>query len=661
MIKFPNNAKTVLVTNGKNAFQGTISYTKNIDLDEEGVIKLSPPMVKIFSSVDDGDLQLPIDIFSYSSTGYKVISPMAAFNFPITTLSFTKDSGNTTYTDSSRVVPWVNGDWYVNGDAVYSYTGATGTTVYTSRVATVLEFIELFANRNTLVGVFGDNVVKQYNTSYTNTTDLTIAENFAIKGLSFSNNSMGIITRQKKNLGNAYFFFWDGKTTEANAGYPVNDSFITAIKAYKSSWVITTSAGQVLYFNGGGFDILGTLPTFNYEDDLVSLAPSQDITIGNTIDVIGDIFYINVASLPEFSSSEKSFRPFFSGGLYCYDPKVGLYHRHAPSYSEYKEESGTSASDVITFGSAHFLETGDEVWLANDDQGLTAGTYFAIYVSSTTIKLANSYANAFTGTSVTITDGTIVTWFVKRKDFGIDALRVNDLGLVKKDRNYAGFADTGIIPTFMGSKIRPNSVTSSRVFVLNALAPKMANRGRIVTAKFQTDNIKDVWQEIALKYTKLTEQSSIVIKTKTMDVEPIVVGDTTLYNDSYSGGHVIWDTSSRFVTASDLTGAEVGDEVYIFDGAAAGQSAHITEITSSSGGWTVTVDEPMRGASSGGTSCISIDKYKKLGTILASELYEGVKRITIGEKSPSIELVIELRGINVRLTEVQIINSQHSN
>lgn len=65
-----------------------------------------------------------------------------------------------------------------------------------------------------------------------------------------------------------------------------------------------------------------------------------------------------------------------------------------------------TGTDVITVDSNQYLYTGQAVALTTSGvlpAGLSATTYYVIYVSDTTIKLANSRANADDGTAVDIT------------------------------------------------------------------------------------------------------------------------------------------------------------------------------------------------------------------------------------------------------------------
>ena len=664
MIKIPQNDKRIIVTQGKEAFAGTLAFTKNINLDEAGYIKLSAPMAQIFSSEDDANFEIPVSIFTFRESTLKVITDGKTYNINLASLAVTEDTGFTTGQEPSRVFVWVSGNWFINGsDAVYDYTGAVnGVSVYTSRIAALLEYINLFVNKNTLVGSNGSNTLKQYNASFAGTTDLVIPANFVITGAKYSNNQMGVITRQAKNTDNAYFFIWDGNTAAANAGYPLNDSFLIGIDAYKSSWVILTSAGELLYFNGGGFDTLGQLAHFDREDEFLNLSPSTTTDIRDIIQAEGDKVYFNAPSLPQFSKDNKAFVPFASGGIYCFDPDASFYHRHAPSYSYYQEEDTTAASDICTFAQTHFLETGDPIFIsdASTNGGLSVPkTYYAIKQSSTTIKIATSYANAMANTAVTLVDGTVSIHYIQRRDYGMEALRFLDLGGIKKDKNLAGYLDTFIDPFFMGAAIRPADVGTARVNVLCTLVPLAENRGYFVTGRFQSENIEDNWQYVAIKYDRLKNGDKIVVKANTQAREPIVIGDSGLFDDSYSGDSVTWIAADTFETSFDLSEAEVGDEVHVFDGAMAGQSAHIKSINTTGGTYTIQLDESLRGYSGSKKSCVVVSKFKKLGVITKDDT-AGYKKFAIAEgASPTVEVKVELRGVGVKVSEVQVINNTH--
>jgi hypothetical protein len=662
----PQSDKRIVVTSGKNAYQGTLSATKNIDLTEDGYIKLSAPMCRVYSSEDTSDFPLPYDIFTRTDGTYKVLgSSEDTYELSLASLGVVIDSTFAGGTDGLRVVPWVGNNWFINADnAIYDYTGATVSTVYTSRISDVLDFIALFVSLNTLVGRDADNVnvLKQYSSAFANTTDLTLPANFAITGAAFSNEQMGVITKQRKNQGNAIFAVWDGSTAAANAAYEVNDPYILDVASYKSTWVILTSRGQLLAFNGGSFEELGRLPTYDLQQRLVDFTPTTSIVFGKLIHVDGDRIYVNCASLPESAKSMKPYHPFYSGGAWCYDPKNSFYHTAAPSYSEYKTESITFASDIGTTASAHYLETGDEMFATSASNEIKDSTvYYAIRLTDTTFKLATTYENAIAGTSLTITNAAYAFNYVKRYDYGIEAIKLQDCGLVRNEKDYSGYTDSGAFPFFLGAKVHPNNLATTRINALCMAVPVMSNIGSFVIGKFQTGNLQDSWQKVAVKYSKLKNGDKIIVKAKTKECEPVIVGDPSLFATSaYSGKGALWDGSGTyFTTTEDLTGVEEGDEVHIFAGPGAGQSAHIVTINGNvTDGWEVILDEKIRGTVSGRVSCVSIDKFKKCGVITKDDT-EGVKVLVVGNPGTSMEVKGELRGIGVKVSGIIPIHTSH--
>ena len=667
---FPQQDKRIVVTDGKIAYQGTVSATKNIDLSEDGYVKLSPPMARIYSSEDTADFNLPYDMFARTDGVYKILTPGSdAYELNIGTLSVATDATFPSGSDGIRVFPWVSNNWFMNNaSAVYDYDGASASTTYTSRIANDLDFIAPFVSRNTLVGRDPSNVntVLQYRASdfaATGQSVLTLPANYAVTGLAYSNETMGVITKQRKNQGNAIFAVWDGADTSANRIFEVNDPYILDIAAYKSSWVILTSRGLLLYFNGGGFDEIGRLQGYDLEQRVVDFSPTTSVVFGKLISVDGDKIYVNCYSLPESAKSREPYHPFYAGGAYVYDPKHGFYHTAAPSYSEYKTESITFASNVGTTSSAHYLETGDEMFsTAASNEVEDSKTYYVIKLTATTFSLAETYEEALAGTVFTVTNGAYSFNYIKRYDYGVEAVKLQDCGLVRNEKDLSGYMDSGAYPFFLGAKVHPNNLASARVNVINMAVPIMSNRGFFTLGKWQASSLQDSWHGFAVKYSKLKPWDKIVFAAKTKDQKAIIVGDSTLFASTYAGESVTWDGSgTTFSTNADLTGAEEGDLVHVFAGPGAGQTAFIKSISGSvADGWQVILDEALRGIVSGRISCVMIDKFKKIGEV-TSEDTEGVKQIMGDGIGPSAEIFVELRGIDTKISEIIPIQTPHQN
>lgn len=664
---FPDSSKRIIATGGKNAYANTLAYTKNIDLTEDGYIKLSAPMARVYSSEDTAAFPLPYDIFVRTDGTYKIVgADEDTYEISLSGLGIVIDSTFAGGTDGIRVVRWVSNSWFLNADnAVYEYDGASASTTYTSRISDVLDFIEIFVSLNSIVGRDADNVniLKQYNSSYADTpSDLTLPANYAITGAAFSNEQMGIITKQRKNQGNAIFATWDGVDTSANRIFPVNDPYILDIAAYRSSWVILTSRGLLLYFNGGGFEELGRLPAYDLEYRVVDFSPTTSIVFGKLIHVDGDRVYVNCFSLPESSKDRKPYHPFYSGGAYCYDPKNGFYHTAAPSYAEYQTESITFASNVGTTSAAHFLETGDEIFsTAASNEIEDSKIYYVIKITSTTFSLAETHADALAGTVLSVTNASYSFNYIRRTDYGIEAVKLQDCGLVRNEKDLSGYTDSGAYPFFLGAKVHPNNLATTRVNVINLAVPIMHNRGYFVMGKYESQSLEDSWHGVAIKYQKLKNGDKIIVKAKTKDAAPTIIGDPTLFATSaYTGESVTWDSAGdNFSTSADLSEVEEGDEVHVFAGPGAGQSAHVKSISGNvDDGFLVVLDEAIRGVVSGRISCVSIDHFKRLG-VITSEDTDGVKQLMLDKAGPSMEIKVELRGVGVKVSQVIPIQTPH--
>lgn len=653
----PQSDKKIFVANGKKAYQGIITATKNIDLSESGYIKLAAPMCRILSSNMtglSGLANLVYDLFRWSAGNFKLLTAGTYFNFSLATLNgVVTEEGSRSGSEGIRAVQWVGNEWFVNGVSnVESYNGSSVSSTWTTRISNNLGFIENFVSRNSLVGRDEDNynIVKQYNSSFSGTTDLTLPANFVVTGIAYSGNQqqVAIATKQRKNEGKAVFVTWDGTTTAANAEVPVDDPYILDIAAYDTSWVILTFSGQLLIFNGGGFDELGHVAGFDRIQSFINLSPISLPVLGKIIHVSGNKIYLNLPSLPESSVDKKPYTPFAAGGVYCYDPEHGLYHTASPSYSLYKSNSVTFTSNIGS-STSHGLETGDELW-----DGTTIS--YAIKVTDDTFKVATTYENAIVGTATTISDGSHAYFWVNRTDYGTDALKIEDLGVVKRHPDFTGYSSSGAIPFFAAAKLHPGNLGTTRISSFCAAVPIMHNRGHFVIGKWQSQNLEDSWHGVAIRYSKLKSQDMIIAKAKITENDPIVVGDQSLFSTAaYTGKGALWDGSGMyFTTTEDLTDAEIGDEVYVFAGPGAGQSAHIKEINGSvDDGWEVILDEKIRGTVSGRVSCVTIDHFKKLGVITKNDR-GTTKKLYLKESGGSsiMETKVELRGIDVKVAGV---------
>ena len=647
--KIPQN-RVFNVSNGSD-LTPNIQYVKNCNFDELGYIKLSAPMLNHFDDNVDTDFDVPVDIVQYpnSNVYFKLLTNSKVYNIYYDGAE--KDSGATGISseDNSRFVTFEGPYIYANiGNSIYqlSDNGTTWTEANTDSVGYPI----LFVNRNTYVGSTGSNILQYTEADFNPGTPtgsnsgvtLTLPSAFEVTGMAYSNHRVGISTRHIKK-GEAFFFIWDGATTSASSGFGVKANMIMDVVAYKNSWAILTSLGQLLYFNGGGFDLLGNLPPYYFDTNWYTYGSS--FIHGKIMEVVGDIINFNIGSLLNSSDDDSGILKGFYSGIWCYDPEVKfIYHKHALSHSKIINDIGDAVAGVFTY-TAHGLETGDLVRYDNSNT-----FYYAIKLTADTYSLADTYDLAIAGTP-TADSVNYTKSFVQRTDWGqLTALNTN-FGLVKTFEDASLQYAYGLQPMFAGLGILDKDFTYTNTLCIKA--PTFANIGSIVYSKIVSESVTDIWQKLYLKFRPLTKGSKIIVKIKTNEYpSQIAIGEA---DDINSEIYITWTNSTTFTTTKDLSLVSAGDEVEFMSGVGAGSTAHITSLTDNAGTWTVVMDEVIRGAGSGKKSTCVFDKFIKLKEITSSNS-DGLMEIPVAINSKWIQVKAELRGIDVTIEELQVVN-----
>jgi hypothetical protein len=124
-----------------------------------------------------------------------------------------------------------------------------------------------------------------------------------------------------------------------------------------------------------------------------------------------------------------------------------------------------------------------------------------------------------------------------------------------------------------------------------------------------------------------------------------------------------WVTTSSFTidsTKKDFSQVQVGDEIDIIEGAAAGYTAHITAIDTSTSTYSITIDEVLP-VSAGQKSEMSVDNWKKLIVATSNNsnfIEKQVAETLIPElKGGYVQLKVEIRGIQPAVRKLSVINS----
>lgn len=669
MIRLPLNNQWTQLNSSYKA--GALWATKNINLDEEGIMKLSPRMVNIFddsentSNVGDTNYNIPVAFGRRSGGTFYMGTTDEPFdvNVSATTKTIAEDSSsnNPNMSFDSHGCWWQN-RWYASTSTTVNYnTAGTWTaSAITGLTSGVRHWLTVFKNRKSLC-VSNGNVVKQYDTSHSNTTDLTIPSDFEITGMAYNNYRLGVITRQGNDSegqnSNAFFFVWDGSTTEASVGLDIGSTQGVAVAPYKSSFVILTIEGQLLYFNGGGFDELARFPFYISEsrvEDFLNFGSYGDIIVSD-----GDVLYINIGfDLSDFGVKQERYLSNNPMGIWCFDPKAGLYHRYSPSISRHYQKTITEAnidlSTNIFTTTGTIPATGNPIILTSQTVGgLTNGrVYFIIKLSSTTFAIAETKALADAGTKIDITSASPVQFFAMYDIIDYGATYEIDTGAI------ALWGDSSFIYRDIISGCRLNNTSESNMVVLNTAVPQLENRGSAVLSKLFLESQTETIKALVIKHRPLDLNDKIFMKTKMKEYFNVPTS-----TPSGTGNRASWTSSTVFQTTADLseikTIFDAGEEIEteLTTGVGAGQMSKVTAITYSSGTYTVTLEDSIVGATASTYSHFVMDNWKLSGYIDYDNQTEGVMEIPVASNGKSPQIKIELRGYNTAIEEIQIINN----
>lgn len=674
MIKIPTIAKKFSIPNNSDLF-GNIWYTKNANFDEEGYAKLSSRSVSLQSEEDNANFDIPLSFGRTDPARFLIAAADEPWilnvdaQLGITSTEDT-DSGNPGLSFDSWGRWWQN-RWHVTSDtgvvASLYYKPANTSTWTDASVSLALgkvHPIEVFRNKISLCIGNGNEVLLVSTTYVVSTTKLIIPTDYEVIGLAYSNNRMGVVTKLSDTAAGqnqeAYFFVWDGASNEANGGYPVGSDTIIGITAYKSSWAILTRTGQLQYFNGGGFDIIATLPYY-YQSLILSDSTNRS-ALGDIMQVEGDVIYLNLSNdLNRYGVKQEEYLENYPSGILCYDPKVsGFYHRYSPSISKMFSATALQASvntttDTITLQTSVAPATGSIVMQTYNTPigGLTIGEkYYVINVSSSSFKVALTKADALAGTAIDLTSqGSATNYFnfVDIVDYGAsyNGQRTGGIALVEM---------TSLVydHMFFGGEYEDSNSTGSYSHVCMTV-PSLPNIGYLVSAKITSENIEDVMQKVYVKYRPLDTDDKIVIKYKDKDILGLPV--TT----PQSGIGCSWTSSTTFTTTADFSEAaaylstENELECEITSGAGAGQVSQIASISLLAGTYTVTLADALEGAANGNFCNVLINNWKKLGEVTPADM-DGHKEFPIAESSKWCKIKAILYGVDTTIEELQLIN-----
>jgi hypothetical protein len=679
MIKLPLNNRWKQPNNSYK--EGSIWYTKNITLDEEGIIKLSPRMFNFFddsettTSIGSTNFDTPVAFGRYAEGTMYVVTKDEPFNVSIgqTEKSISEDtSSNNPNLSSTSHGTWWQGRWYESYDTgaaagvSYVTTGTWTAGVITGLTPGVRHYLSVFQNKNNLA-VSNGNTVKIYDTSHSNTATLTLPADFEVIGLTYNSYKLGIITRLGGDSAgenkNSFFFTWDGASSEASTGIDIGAISAISVFPYKSSFGIITSQGQVLYWNGGGFDKLVDFPFYFTKQ---RFGDNTNFTAyGDNVIADGDTLLINLGfNFDSMGTKGEKYIQNNPSGIWCYDPSVGLYHKYSPSnsraYFHWITTGNVNTTTNIITTSGTIPQTGSPL-IVNDGAGSAIGgivnrkVYYVIKLTSTTFKIAETYQNALDLVAVDFTSATdnVYLWMYDIKDYG--ATFIGASGGV----SLLGSSTDVYTDIIAGSRIYGTDDNGSGINTLEVVVPFLKNIGYFITPKLFLNSQTENLQKLVIKHRPLKLNDKIIIKVKTKEYLGLPTSSVMSPNNKTAN----WTALNVFTTITDLSEAmsalNNGEEMEIefLSGVGAGQLSKITDITYNTGTYTVTTEDDIVGASSGLKSNFIIDNWKVCDIIDYNNQTFGLKEISIADVGKSPQIKVELQGYETAIEEINIITN----
>lgn len=695
MIKLPSQ-NIWSVSNSSDLF-GTLQRAINMDFEERGYATLAKRARSIYDSTSDSSDFQRVTAIQYDPTNLRYIVftgfSGAVYYVNATTLAVSKigagTDGNIPSMDSAGRNDMTYWQGYIYGTSTTSlrrYDLSTGTwsTAQTGSGFTGISNAGYLAVHDGLnyLAVSQDNTVLLLSTAHALIFTLTLPTEYKVTSLDYWNEYILVGTRHTAGK-SGKVFLWDGKSAAYNSGYDVGSPRVDSVRQYQNTFAVVNGAGQLLKFNGGGFDQLDAFPIF-YKPD--AWDNDGDAVLGRVINrgmvVDKDYIYINASPrilLPNGDTAGHIFENYFEGGVWCYDPEAKLHKKYSHTGSLRTTETiATSAvnttDNIITVATGQ--PTGTPVIYDSGGSTILGGLvhrkkYYAIYLTSTTIKLASTKANAVAGTAIDLTgtgnNAQSLIW-IPNRDFGGSTLGGN--GQLVDSGSAIAIAFNGgnayrnnISQVIFGTRIGTSTIAG--VYGLAVGAFGQENRGHFITAKINSANITEHFQNVTLKFSGVkTEEDVIVAKYRFVDrVDELGGIDQALSKTA------TWVNNQSFTTTADISLAEINDEVAFHSGSGSGYTAHITDISLNGGTYTVTIDERIQNITGGDTVGFVIENWNKLGSITTDDCQSftnlngdryisdgGSRTFSVVGQSKVMEIKVELRGEDVRVEEILINN-----
>jgi hypothetical protein len=387
---FPNQKTRQYSQQNSGDILGDIYVSKNLEFQKDGYLGLAQRTNAVYKHVSNvsGTTLVTSAVYDPSTSAYAFMSGDAVYIGNKTTLATTKDV--------SAGAPGATHDGDYFNNALYTIQVST----IKKRTAGVWSTLGIAPSTNNYHPVclneranelwYGDgNKVQRILTTDLHGTAITLPARYTVRWIVYSNSSVYIgATDTAGSRGKVYVVSASTTGSTADNLYDVNAPLALAGCKYKSGLAIINGAGQLMEFNGSGFTQIASFPVYN---EVESLYNAYSISAGTSMLVsgvapkgmvsIGEYIHINLA--PTVYTTAAGYRRALDnmpGGVWTYDPQVGLYHHYSPSI--YSDTTDYGQSQVITAGYIGLLAD-QNIVVTPPDASVASKLIFAAQIGDT--------------------------------------------------------------------------------------------------------------------------------------------------------------------------------------------------------------------------------------------------------------------------------------
>lgn len=621
--------------------EGVLHETHNTNLVTQGEVGLSKKSIALITDSGDYDKTMAL---VYFNGNYIAITDDWAFEGDLSGNTFEAITGGSGMSASTDAVPF-NGYLYVTKDTSLSrWSGSAWNNSLDTYTTGLPHPICVFDSMTTYKLAVGNGYqVETLDTSHNaNSTVLSLPQNYIITCLVYRNGYLYIGTKEI-NGGEAAIFLWNGDGANAQYRIDVGASWVYAMTPYRGTVACVTNEGELLTVNGTSVQQLAVFPVFHKQGVRWDEGNALRGKVYNRGMIAqGDTILVNIEG-----KCDSGFVPEMKSGVWCFDPRNGLYHLTTPTTNPWTSDNAiTHSSGVFTSSATNNILLGDGVLFTAvaGVVGITTNVlYYAIPVTTTTFKIASTLQDAFSGNNINTT-GTVTTdtlHYAPNTDNG------NTYNASSGAILLTNYLDNGKFVLFSGDFIYGSSTKNPSGTAKNVLCVQspQRNTGGFSFQRIYTENITEVWKSVYLFIIGLLGSAEkAIVKYSTKNLPSRLVSGT-------------WVNATQFNT-TDFTPRNqyvVGDEVEIVDGIGQGRTAHITALSTSDTVCSITVDESYGSA---GTALVCyFTKNKKSLEITSVRENEYFAKAPFDVKNNWVEVSVELRGYEPVIPAIELTNS----